>query len=128
MIFSSGAYVDAAGAFLAWLGWGGGAAAFIGVWCCHLASQITKKQTNGYAWKAIQLYPQTVHAVIKLINERRTIAYCQKHRFVLRVLEKPSIVLMTRKSDTQTIGFHISHGMHLWCGAQQPMPNQAERE
>lgn len=53
LIFNSfGAYLDAAGAFLAWLGRESGAAAFTAVWCSQLASQIGRKQLNWYGRKA----------------------------------------------------------------------------
>ena len=98
-------YLHAAGAFLAWLGRGGCAAAFTGVWCSHLASQIARK------------HPKPAHAAIKLTDAIKTITYCRKYKIVLRVLDKTIYCAGDQESDMRTIGFTFR--MACVCGAAQ---------
>ena len=102
-------------------------AAFIGVRAICPASKTASKQPNWYGRKAA--VPPT-SACCHQADTMKSILL-----LIARNTESPSMswnkqptVLMTRESDTRMIGFHISHGMRLWCQAQQPMRDWAERE
>ena len=75
-----------------------------------------------------QLHPQPAHAAIKLTNEIKTNAYCRKYKIVLRVSDKTIYRAGDQEKWYAKNRLYISHGMRLWWGAKQPMPNQAERK
>ena len=96
--------------------WRGGkvrTAAFIGARASCPASQRTSKQPKGYG-TVLQTSACCHHAD----PMKSRLVYIARNTEPSSMLWKQQPLMMTIETDTRMIGFHMSHGMRLWCGAQ----------